>query len=68
MKNFEKETAKELLFKIEFFYTDSEKGTLPQQISAKNSMRAYLDTAAVLFNLQGYSRIEIEDELKKIIG
>ena len=65
MKNFKQLTASELLFKIEFFTIEVEDLNHSQ---SRNALRAYLDSAAVLFNLEGYSRTEIEAELKKIIG
>lgn len=65
MKNFEAQTAKELLFKIEFFYSDFDKSN---KVYIMDTVRAFVDTAQVLFNLQGYSISEVIDELKKISG
>lgn len=72
MKNFEAQTAKELLNKIEYYYPKAlaflsdKKGTTEEYIFNMDSTRAFVDTAQVLFNLEGYSITEVIDELKKI--
>jgi hypothetical protein len=65
MKNFEQTTAKELLFKIEFFYLDWDK---PHNLYARNMVRAYVNSAQILFGLEGMGIIEVIEELKTIIG
>lgn len=74
MKNFEAQTAKELLNKIEYYYPktlaflNDKRGTTEEYIFNMNMVRSFVDSSQVLFNLEGLSITEVIEELKKISG